>query len=55
MKLLVVVMLLFLHTGLLDLDMRDFLMEGAPGIEGMAKVGRADGIVLGSSGDVNSK
>jgi len=29
--------------------MCDFLMEGAPGIEAIAKVGRADGIALGSS------
>ncbi len=29
--------------------MCEFLMEGEHGIEAMAKVGRADGIALGSS------
>ncbi|MBC8674409.1 hypothetical protein H2136_21715 [Aeromonas hydrophila] len=39
----------YFHIGFLELDMCDFLMEGAPGIEAIAKVGRADGIALGSS------
>ncbi|HAU4857839.1 TPA: hypothetical protein F3L18_07420 [Aeromonas hydrophila] len=37
--------------------MRGFLMEGAPGIEAIAKVGRADALRwdLRLTGDVNSK
>jgi len=45
------------HIGFLELDMCDLLMEGAPSIEAISKLGKADALRwdLRLTGDVNSK